>query len=198
MQIMKKYFNKVNTENRGFTIIETMIAVSLFLIIIMVGMASLLNSTMLQKKSQDMRSIMDSLSFIMEDMSRNLRTGYDYHCIDDGDVTATNPHDCIYGTGISFKSTSGDQWVYAIYPDGSIQKSVSGGIAGTFVVLTLPEVKIDPVSGFSISGALPPPGDTQQPFATIRLVGTITSENNVVTPFSLQTSVSERLVDIVL
>ena len=198
MQIMKKYFNKINTENRGFTIIETMIAVSLFLVIIMVGMTSLLNSTMLQRKSQDMRSIMDSLSFIMEDMSRNLRTGYDYHCIDDGDITATNPHDCVYGTGISFKSTSGDQWVYMVYPDGSIQKSVSGGAVGTFVMLTLPEVKIDSVSGFSVSGALPPAGDTQQPFVTIRLVGTITSENNLITPFSLQTSVSQRLVDIVL
>ena len=37
----------------------------------MVGMDSLLNANLVHRKSEDMRSIMDSLSFIMEDMSRN-------------------------------------------------------------------------------------------------------------------------------
>ena len=194
---MQKKYKKLNKQ-KGFTIIETMIAISLFLVVVTAGMGSLLNTTLLHRKSQDMRSIMDNLSFVMEDMSRNLRTGFDYHCIDDGNLLATNTHDCASGIGISFKSSSGDQWVYAIYPDGSIQKSISGGASGTFTVLTLPEIKIDQVSGFSVSGALPPPGNTQEPFVTIRLIGSITSENNVVTPFSLQTSVSQRLADIAL
>lgn len=183
---------------RGFTIIETMIAVSLFSIIIIMGTGSLLNTTVLHNKSQDVRSIIDNLSFIMEDISRNIRTGYDFHCIDDGNVTATDPHDCLNGGGISFKASTGEQWVYAIYPDGSIQKSVSGGTAGTFTVLNLPEIVISSVSSFSVSGALPPAGDIKQPYITIKLVGTITSKDNVVTPFSLQTSVSARLVDIVI
>ena len=188
---------KINLQknNGGYTIIETMIAVSLFLIIVMIGMESLLNANLIHIKSQDLRSIMDNLSFIMEDMSKNIRTGNSYHCIDDGNVVATTPHDCISGGGISFKSSLGNQWVYAIYPDGSIQKSVSGGTAGTFTVLTPPEIKIDPVSSFSVSGALPPPGDTRQPFVIIRLVGNITYKN-IVTPFTLQTSVSQRMVDI--
>ena len=180
----------------GYTIIETMIAMSIFLIVVTIGMNSLLNATVVRNKSQDLRSVMDNLSFITEDMSRNLRTGYNYHCVDDGDVTKTNPHSCAVGGGISFMSSLGGQWVYAIYADGSIQKSVAGGAAGSFVVLTTPEIKIDPVSGFTVVGAEPmSAGDTQQPFVIIRLVGTITTKN-VVTPFSLQTSVSQRLVDI--
>ena len=67
-----------NNKQTGYTIIETMISVSLFLIIITIGMGALLNANLLHQKSRDMRSIMDNLSFIMEDMSRNLRTGYDY------------------------------------------------------------------------------------------------------------------------
>ncbi len=193
---MQKKYKKID-KKKGYTIIETMIAISLFLVVIMIGMGALLNANLLHIKSQDMRSIIDNLSFIMEDMSNNLRTGYDYHCIDDDNVTAINPHSCANGGGISFKSTLGDQWVYAIYPDGSIQKSVSGGATGTFTVLTLPEVKISSVSGFSVVGAEPPPGNTQQPFVTIRLVGTITYKD-IITPFSLQTSISQRLVDIVL
>ncbi|MEK7104940.1 MAG: hypothetical protein AAB868_02785, partial [Patescibacteria group bacterium] len=94
-----------------------------------------------------------------------------------------------------FKSSSdGSQWVYEILSDGTLQKSVSGGIAGTFVVLTPPEIIIDPASGFLVTGA--ETGDNLQPFVTIKLIGTITSENNVVTPFSLQTSISQRLIDI--
>lgn len=193
----KKAYSAKSPRNKGFTIIETMIAVSLFLVVIMVGTGSLLNSTMLQKKSQDLRSIMDSLSFVMDDISKNLRMGYDFRCIDDGDFTTITPHSCVTGNGVSFKTSSGNQWVYKI-ADDSVQKSVSGGTAGTFIVLTPPEIKISSVSGFSVYGAEPPAGDTRQPFATIRLVGTITSENNVITPFSIQTSISGRSIDLAI
>ena len=165
----------------------------------MTGMGALLNANLLHQKSRDMRSIMDNLSFVMEDMSRNLRTGYDYHCIDgtpNGSVTGTNTHSCESGGGISFKSAlDSSQWVYAIFEDGTIQKSTLGGTSGTFRILTPNEVVVDPVSGFSVLGAEPPPGDSQQPFVTIKLVGKIISKN-IETPFSLQTSVSQRLVDI--
>lgn len=179
--------------------IETMIAVSLFLVVVITGMGALLNANLLHHKSQDMSSIIDNLSFILEDMSRNLRTGYNYHCIDDGNVSDFSPHSCSNGGGISFESATGDpvnnndQWVYGIYPDGSIQKSVDGGTM--FVILTPPEIKINTISSsFSVLGAEPPP-DTRQPFVIIRLVGSITFKN-VVTPFSIQTSVSQRLIDI--
>ena len=67
--------------------------------------------------------------------------------------------------------------------------------ATSFVQLVPDEVEIDPLSYFSVSGAEPPPGDSRQPFVTIRLIGEITFKN-VVTPFSLQTSISQRLIDI--
>jgi type II secretory pathway pseudopilin PulG len=181
----------------GYTIIETMISVALFIIIVTAGMGALLNANLLHQKSRDMRSIMDNLSFIMEDMSRNLRTGYDYHCINDGFLTTTNPHDCASGGGISFKSSLGGQWVYFIgtYNGSSgIFRSLDGGT--TFIKLTSDEMVIDPTSSFSVSGAPPPPGDLHQPFVTIKLVGKIILNSNVSTPFSLRTSVSQRKIDI--
>ena len=172
-----------------------MIAVSLFLIVVTIGIGSLLNATSLNRKSQNTRSIMDNLSFIMEDISKNLRTGYNYHCSNSLSNLST-PLSCASGGGIiSFKSSSdGGQWVYEILSDGTLQKSISGGAAGTFVTLTPPEIKISPTSSFSVTGA--EAGDNLQPFVTIKLIGTITSENNVITPFSLQTSVSQRMIDI--
>ena len=205
---MKLFLKKFNKLNRGYTIIETMIAVSLFLIITTIGMGALLNANLLHQKSQDMRSIMDSLNFIMEDMGRNLRTGYNYQCyassqslspatLDDGSRS------CADGWAIAFEAASGtaaytDQWVYYMIDDangiGKIYKSTDG-LQSPSIQLTSDEIDIDQISGFTVLGAEPPPGNNQQPLVTIRLVGNITFQN-VVTPFSLQTSVSQRLIDI--
>src|SRR5665647_2970799 len=99
---MTKRYNikKFRRINQGYTIIETMMAVSLFIIIVMMGMNALLNANVLHKKSQSMRSIMDTLSFIMEDMGRNMRTGINYHCAINGDFTnLTAPQSCASGGG---------------------------------------------------------------------------------------------------
>ena len=201
---MKKYF--IKKKKNGYTIIETMIAVSLFIVIVMAGMSALLNANLLNRKSQDMHSILDNLSFIMEEMSRNLRIGYNYRCINDGNFSTSIAvaKSCSNGGAIAFENAFGnrfsdtDQWVYKIESqDGgitfSISKSVDSG--ANWVQLNPPEVAINSVSGFSVLGAEPPAGDRQQPFIIIKLVGTITFKN-VVTPFYLQTSVSQRLIDV--
>ena len=184
---MGQKHKKLDKQN-GYTIIETMIAVSIFLVVIMVGMSALLNADLIHKKSGDMRSIMDNLSFVMEDISRNLRTGYSYHCIDDGNLNAIEPRSCLSGNGISFKSDAGDRIKYIIGSD--IQKSMAGG---SYVELTSPEIVIDPSSHFTVVGA--ELSDTLQPFVTIKLVGKITYRS-IETPFSLQTSVSQRSLDV--
>jgi len=191
----------VTPKGGGFTLIETMISVALFIVIVMAGMTSLLNANLLQQKSSDMRSIIDNLSFVMDDMSRNLRTGYDYECITG--TTIPDPIVATSGTGcggVAFESTADElttPWAYFIGQNSNgkygIYKSVDGGTA---VQLTPDEVNIDTSkSGFKVYGAEPPTsGDTQQPFVTIKLVGTINSKG-ISTPFSLQTSVSQRKLD---
>ncbi len=182
----------------------------------MFGMNAILNASVIHQKSQDMRSILDNLSFILEDMGRNIRTGYNYRCIDTESLpvaSLSNPKSCASGWGIAFEPAAGltaddnDQWVYFIAIDNSVNppvyriwKSTAGPASlSNFFQLTPPEVAIDPspsVSGFSVLGAERPSGNTQQPLVTIRLSGKITSRNNIVTPFALQTSVSQRLIDI--
>jgi len=213
---MIKKFNKQNTgrkvlnEAKGYTIIETMIAISLFTIIVISGMGALMSA--IHQKSQGMRSIMDNLSFITEDISRNLRTGSKYHCLETGETIdplraneLSTPKSCESGGwAIAFEppkgtSSFGDQWVYYISNDGKIFKVAGGPYEGeNFVQLTPDEVVIDSgASGFTVFGAeSPTTGDLRQPFAIIRLVGTITYREDIVTPFSIQTAVSQRQVDI--
>lgn len=200
-------YKRNNNRKNGYTIVETMIAVSLFLVIVMAGMGALLNANLLHQKSRDMRSIMDNLSFVMEDMSRNLRTGSKYHCINDNNFAKNViivPKSCSIGGAIAFEevhglsSTPDDQWIYKIEAvDASspfnIFRSTDGG--ATWVQLNPAEVEIQSSSTFSVLGAEPPSANKQQPLVGIRLVGKI-KYKNVETPFSLQTSVSQRLIDI--
>lgn len=199
-------------KNGGYTIIETMIAISLFIVIIMMGMGALLNANLLHEKSQNMNSIIDNLNFILEDISTNLRTGSNYRCLKNTDPLSdvairlsSNGQNC---WGIAFEhqrdaqtgdpDNPNDQWIYFISSDGKIWKSSQGPYTNfpvNFVQLTPDEIEIDPATSFFyVSGAEPPP-NTQQPFVTIKLSGEITFKN-VTTPFTLRTAVSQRNVDL--
>lgn len=189
------------SKNSGYTLIETMIAISLFLVIVTLGMGALLNASLLHNKSKDMRSIMDSLSFTMDDMSRNLQTGYNYQCISSGAAKTllgsySPTPDNKNCWGIAFEpSGGGSEWAYEIISTNTIIKTADGG--QTWVQLTPNEAVVNTSSSyFSVLGAEPASsGDLQEPFVTIHLTGTITYKT-VVTPFSLQTSVSQRQIDI--
>ena len=176
----------------GYTIIETMIAVSIFLIVVTIGMGALLNSNSIHQKSQDTRAIMDNLSFIMEEMSKNLRLGYDYSPNGETQqITFTPP--------VVNNDGGTPKWSYKI-ESGNVLKSTDPSKNDSWVQLNSFDsfnksgVRInESLSGFIVSGTSPI--DTVQPFVIIKLVGTISSRGTT-TPFNLQTSVSQRLIDL--
>jgi len=187
---MKKI--KLKNNNKGFTIIETMISIGIFLVIVTIGMEALLNTSFIHSKSENQRSVIDNISFIMEDMSRNIRTGYHYNCTNSAGDTLPSL-DCPLGDGIFLEPSDtsiGAKLIY--YLDG--QNNLLRRIDGEETQLNSSDIKFLDGSSFSIIGA--DPSDDLQPFVTIRLVGNITSPKGDVTPFSLQTSVSQRLIDI--
>jgi prepilin-type N-terminal cleavage/methylation domain-containing protein len=188
------------TTNRGYTVLETLVAVSIFSVIAVAGAGALLHANLVHQKSQDMRTIIDSMSFIMEEVSRNLRTGYDYRCIYDGNYSSSLDvaRSCTLGAGIAFEhgdfgdpDLASDQWLYKV-ETGNIFKSIDSGT--NWIQLNPPEVVLSGISGFSVLGAEPPGANTQQPLVTIKLVGSITYKTTV-SPFSLETAVSQRLID---
>lgn len=175
MKIFKKKNTKIN-KKKGFTILEMMVAIGIFLIVITYGMGALLNAHFLHNKSEDMRSIMDNLTFIMEDISRNARVGYGYN---------------LSGDTFSFKKTeNGTEYSYSY---SILNGYITREIDGEQVQLNPDEVDIDyNASGFTVVGA--ENGDNQ-PLVEIRLSGKITYQGKD-TPFSIQTSVSQRQLDV--
>jgi hypothetical protein len=195
-------------KNGGYSIIEVMVSVTVFLVVIVYGVGTLLSTYSIYNRQNNMRSIMDNLNFIMDDMTRSLRVGYNYEC--SGSVVSSNaPADCPNGYTIFFEhaegdpNDAGDQWGYQVYFNGEknvLQKTTQSGNPGTWGQMSVPEVDFNGgVSLVSVLGSYPPSGgaspDTQQPLVQIRLVGEINDNGNVV-PFSLQSTVSQRRVDV--
>jgi prepilin-type N-terminal cleavage/methylation domain-containing protein len=199
---MKKYFLKLNKKrylNKGFTVLEMMVAIAIFLIVITAGMGAVLNANLLHNKSADMRSIMDSLTFIMEDMSRNIRVGNNFFCDSYHQGSpGYQPQDCLLGENVlSFEKTEfGNKVVYS-YKINKSTNDLEKIIMGTPLILNPEEVIIDDdASGFYLSGSERySKSDTNQPVITIILSGKIVSKGYT-TPFSLQTTVSQRTIDI--
>ncbi len=197
------FITKKKSQSKGFTLIEVMIAVALFTVIMTIGVGAVLNSNNTHKKSQTVRAVLDNLSFIMEDMSRNIRLGSLYHCGDLSNIEA--PQDCASSATLAFEGQAGasgdagDQIVYGITSDDNINykiiKSTDGGI--TSKMLTPPEVSIDPLaSGFTVVGSAPfSENDSVQPRVIIRLAGAVTYKD-LVSKFTIETTVSERLIDL--
>ncbi len=191
------------TCSAGFTLIEMMISAGLFTIIILIGIGAVLTVTSVHKKNQKLRSVIDTISFAMEDIARNARLGSAYNC-------GTSGGDCSVLTyQFSFEQVDGDwdpvtgigdEYVYRITgtsDDGILQKSEFGLTSSNddFYNLLPTEVHIDMAkSGFIVIGSATPESPARQPYVRIRLAGVI-DYRGVVTPFALETIISQRQVD---
>ena len=198
-----------------------MIAMSLFIVVMMIGIDVVLAVNNSHKANINQRAVMDNLSFTMEDMARNIRLGTDFHCVTSSfPLLQTYPtidaggdyfrNDCPNsGTQqgsfiLSFNGINNTRIVYDMtslpndYTNGyitkaSIDNASFNSSTTPFGQITPPEVHIDlNKSGFTVSGS--GVGDGKQPLIIIRLYGTAVYENNS-TPFDIQTSISPRNLD---
>lgn len=213
---MKKGLKKIKT-NQGFTLVEVMISIGLFTVIMIIGIGAILGVNVTNRKTQSMRAIIDNMSFVMEDMARSMRLGDFFVCVEDGapdlndvilgnqQLTNDGPDQLSFGPckGIAFEpywdsypTVGTNQVAYYIdseaiwkkEPDMQFDDMLSNPI-------TPPEIIIDPDrSGFIVEGS--DINDLRQPKITIVLVGTITL-SGVSTNFNMQTTVSQRLLDVV-
>ena len=69
-----KKSNKTNFKN-GFTLVELLVAVSLFVVVSTVSIMALITIKEANAKAQVKRNVLSNLSFAVENMARNLRVG---------------------------------------------------------------------------------------------------------------------------
>lgn len=176
---------------RGFTLIEIMVAVTIFALVMVVAIGAVLSIVSANKKSQAVTSVLSNLNFALEAMVRDIRTGYDYSC----SGGSGGGGDCAGGgTALTFTSTqsNGKTVIYVLDGNGQITKSVDGGLAQP---LTSEEVKVDTLNFYVSGTAKTNAGNYDQPRMIILLKGHYQGFGDL-TEFHLQTMVSQRRIDI--
>ena len=183
----------------GFTLIEIMVSVSIFVIVALITTGALVTVSDVNRKAQAIKIAMDNVSFAMDSMVFNLRDGAEFGCFN-GERDFNNAVDelgeeCNGGENLVFKSKrinsgGGDAIiVYRFNPGnsttpGAIQFASSDN--SEYINITSPEVDITDlrfyVPGTTILGA-----DPKVPRATIIARGEVAGKS--LTEFNLQTSV---------
>ncbi len=181
--------NQQPTTNKGFTLIELMTAISIFIIIMTISMSSILGVFNANRKSRSLKTVINNLNLAVESMSKEMRFGKNYHCGSASD-TGTSALDCSGGNvRVNFLSSSGVQTSYRL-TGTTIEKQES--VSGAYVAVTAPEIFIDDLT-FYVIGA--PLGDSLQPKILIKIKSHAGTGNGR-SDFTLQTLVSQRTLDI--
>lgn len=157
--------------HKGFTLMEVMVAVSIFAIVVTVGIGALLTINNSYRKAQTSRQAIDSLTYILESMSRSIRTAQSWD-------SAINTNE------FSFVDQDGIPVVYSYLPEGVFM--IKDGVSNK---LNPSNVTIDSMLFTQFGGVM-----GHQSYLQINIIGTVTSGRDV-SKFSFQTGVSKRSID---
>ncbi len=143
----------------GFTLIETMTAMGVFVVLIGVGAAIFLVGLRSQRNQIDLLLATDNASLTLEQMVREIRTGGNF-CIPTGSIC---PPGITSGTDLRFQNANQENVFYRFnQADETIERSSDGGT--TFVPLTSSNVvvtnlsfsRVDQLQAFDDTSPWPP------------------------------------------
>lgn len=213
---MKRHFfpQQQKTGQAGFTLVELMVSLTLFVIVVTAAVSSLYSVNNALRKIQAMRTVLDNLNFAMENMSRNIRTGQNIVCggTDNSAYslpgTASASHSCAFNDlstspseKILLDSTLGEDFQVEYWLDvnangnGEIRRHTRPTVNDNWsspVAITAPEIDVDRLL-FYVDGA--DSDDGMRPSVTMFMSGVAAAGTNNTAPFAIQTLISQRNIE---
>jgi prepilin-type N-terminal cleavage/methylation domain-containing protein len=206
---------------RGFTLPEMIVAIGIFTAVMFVSTGALLSIVSVNKKAQAQQSAINNLSFALENMARNIRTGSNYHCESSGEPGDSSQYqsgvslqDCTSGGSLlifdasiydsNYVTTGDNIWAYYLKEVGGVgsghyqivKMARAGSNNREVYEVTAPEIVITGLK-FYVDGTAS--GDSKQPKVRINVTGFAFVKENTGNPrrvdFSLQTTASQRKRD---
>jgi prepilin-type N-terminal cleavage/methylation domain-containing protein len=193
--------------HRGFTLIEMLVSLSLFTMVAVIAVGTLLSLLGNNTQVVGDEEVMTSLSFALDSMTREIRTGSEYYCIAGATIAstsydATQVRDCTGApSGFSFREagesiTGGaDNSRIAYYLDSN--KIIRKVGDSTYESMLSKDIKVTGLR-FFVTGTTPL-GQTStniaQPTVTIVIDAQAASGTNQ-RPFTVETTVTQRPLDI--
>ena len=209
-----KIYKNTGKAERGFSLIEVLVAFTIFTLIMVTAIGALTSVISANRKAQSIKSVMNNLNFALESMAREIRTGTAYHCKPGSSLNPQEPPEGGNGVGqigspkdcpnggvlLAFKAVSEElsalpvQIVYR-FINGRIQKcdlNCAKNAGGDYISITAPNVVIDDFR-FYVQGAKR--GDNKQPYVIMTLRGAVGVDPKESSEFQIQTTVSQRIID---
>jgi len=213
---MQRLKIKTNTNlKQGFSLVEMLVAIAIFMSIMTVAISSLISIINATKKAQSIKSTIDSVTFALENISRDMRIGSGYECSIDGVAFATK---CIDGDGYNIggkavryiSGSSGHEIRYTFNGTEDVSKGVLTKTECPTDIYNCPiavENTVDLISQdsnvnitdmtFYVIGAdnefAANMADKTQPRVIITASGLISAKGSAGTSFNLQTNISQRI-----
>lgn len=189
---MKKFIFKIKNYNKGFTLVELMVSMAIFMMIMLAAMGSLFVSLNAIRNIRAEQTAIDSVNYAVESMSRSIRLGTKYVSCNSGCENKDElvlPED---GTGdeISFIPQNYNVISSRItYRKNENDKTLERCIGNDCASIVSPEVKIKTLR-FDIKGA----EETvdYHPRVYILVGGEVTIKGAETTTFAIQTIAAQR------
>lgn len=176
---------------RGVTLLELIISIGLFTTVSFMMSGSIISIFDMNKKSQSLKTVINNFNFTIEDMTRIIRFGNTYYCGETS--TLTGPQNCFIASGgqsaLSLYSEDGKHIIYK-YNGSAIARSDNGG--ATYTTLTAPDVVIENFK-FYVYGAFN--NDNEQPRVIVEVKGRVGTKPSIQSSFDIQTTISQRNLD---
>lgn len=182
---------------------EIIVSLGLFTIVVMVALGALLSITQANERVQASAFMLNNLNSAMEEITRHVRFGKNFHCGASGTPRYDNPQDCA-GTGAPFlafcevRRAALGEALFAYRLDaagGRLERSISPGptVTGAWIPITAPDIKVLSLN-FYVVGA--PRADNIQPRIMIVIDAEIPERTQTKTRVRLQTTTVQRLPDV--
>jgi prepilin-type N-terminal cleavage/methylation domain-containing protein len=187
------FFLKKNKKRKeeGFTLIEMVVAIGIFSVVVWGAIDIMLIVSSAQAKASELRGIQDNIRFALEYMTKEIRTGKNIQAI-----TCSNPQFC---SELRLTNDRGQAIRYCVHNNIIIRSKIdtcdSTVDQTQNIHLTSGEVKVNSIF-FYVRGNQSGPADGQ-PITTILVnISSFSTKTKLQTSFNLQTSVTQRLRDL--
>jgi prepilin-type N-terminal cleavage/methylation domain-containing protein len=173
----------------GFTLIELIVSLGLFALIMTLASGAYLMMISYNQQAQAEASGVNNLSFALESMAREIRTGTGYNC------AAPGGGDCAGGrTTFYLTNTSGQSVEYTLAQAPSGAYYIVRAVNGVSSPLTDPTTVSMKYLTFYVTGTSRT--DAQQPHVTIVVSGTVQAGATKTVPFVVETGATMRNIDL--